>query len=362
MGGPRRGWAVVLWSLLAWGLSVESVAPQSWPCEVQTSDRIVAVGDVHGAHDRFVAILRAARLVDERERWIGGRATLVQTGDVLDRGSDSRRTLELLRTLERDAARAGGRVIPLLGNHELMRIVGDWRYVSQAEYEAFRTSRSSDLRERALTQLLADAAARAKAEGTRFDADRFREQYGRETPLGAIEMRLAFDGKGDYGRWVRARPTVARVNGIVFLHGGVHESLASLGCAGINDLVRREMALLPLPPDQLVALTALKESGPLWYRGLALESEATLGPTVDQVLQRMQARAVVIGHTTVRSGRIATRFGGKVVQIDTGMLNGTFFPDGVPAALEIAGDQVTAVYLDRRETLHVPSLQSSAAR
>ena len=80
------------------------------PCDIRTSERVVAVGDVHGAYAQFAAILRAAVLIDGRDRWIGGRAILVQTGDVLDRGSDSRRALDLLRRLEREAAQARGRV------------------------------------------------------------------------------------------------------------------------------------------------------------------------------------------------------------------------------------------------------------
>ena len=91
---------------------------------------MVAVGDIHGAFDNFVAILRAAQVIDNRNRWIGGRTVLVQTGDILDRGPDSRKAIDLLRRLERDAQRAGGRVVSLLGNHELMRLISDWRYVS----------------------------------------------------------------------------------------------------------------------------------------------------------------------------------------------------------------------------------------
>ena len=77
---------------------------------------------------------------------------------------------------------------------------------------------------------------------------------------------------------------------------------------------------------------------------------------LDGILARLGARAIVIGHTTVLPGRIATRFGGRVVQIDTGMLDGTFYPKGVPAALELQGDTVTAIYLDRREPLPRRSL------
>src|SRR4029434_7702368 len=95
--------------------------PGGSPCDIQTTERVVAVGDIHGAFDGFVAILRAAQIIDSRNRWSGRRAVLVQTGDVLDRGPDSRKAIDLLRQLERDAQRAGGRVVSLLGNHELMR-------------------------------------------------------------------------------------------------------------------------------------------------------------------------------------------------------------------------------------------------
>ena len=87
---------IALALLLALGAPVGNPAAQSrgqapaFPCDVQTTERIVAIGDVHGAFDQFVAILRAAGLVDTRNRWSGRKAVFVQTGDVLDRGPDSR--------------------------------------------------------------------------------------------------------------------------------------------------------------------------------------------------------------------------------------------------------------------------------
>src|SRR6187399_3175135 len=77
-----------------------SAAPSA--CAIDGVARIVAVGDAHGAYDRYVAILRAAGLIDDRQRWAGGRTHLVQTGDLLDRGAGSRQILDLLRRLERD--------------------------------------------------------------------------------------------------------------------------------------------------------------------------------------------------------------------------------------------------------------------
>src|SRR5690348_11724373 len=86
-------------------------------CEFENVERIVAVGDVHGAYARMLEILRAAAVIDDRNRWVAGRTHLVQTGDVLDRGPDSRQALEFLRRLARDAQRQGGRVHALIGNH-----------------------------------------------------------------------------------------------------------------------------------------------------------------------------------------------------------------------------------------------------
>ena len=275
------------------------------PCNVTTTERVVAIGDVHGAHDQFVAILRAAGLIDARARWSGGRAVFVQTGDILDRGTDSRKVIDLLRRLEREARSAGGRVIALMGNHEFMRLAGDWRYVSPGEYKAFRDGES---------------------------------------------MRQAFAAGATYGDWMRARPAVARVNGVVFLHGGISDEAASLGCEAINETVMKETKALPGDPALVPSLFSSGEKGPLWYRGLAQEPESAFAPTLGSILNRMGARAIVVGHTPT-PGRMATRFGGRVVQIDTGMLGGAFFPGGVPSALLIEGHEMTAIYLDRREPL-----------
>src|SRR5262245_57389602 len=198
-------------------------------CNITTTERVVAVADVHGAYTNFVAILRAAGVLDNRDRWIGGRTILIQTGDILDRGDDSRRVVDLMRRLERDAQRAGGRVLSLLGNHELMRVLGDWRYVSPGELRAFRRTDSEELREQVYANVAAGAKERATAAKMRFDDRAFREQFMKEVPLGFIEMRQAFDA-GEYGMWVKARPTMAIVNGIAYMHGGVSEKAAPMGC------------------------------------------------------------------------------------------------------------------------------------
>jgi hypothetical protein len=185
----------------------------------------------------------------------------------------------------------------------------------------------------------------------------------KEVPLGFLEMRRAFDETGEYGRWVRERPTVVRVNGILFVHGGVSEKNASLGCEGLNAAVRRDMAALPVPAEQIPTLLPSTEDGPLWYRGMARDPEdASTSPlgavAVDRILKVMNARAVVVGHTPVLKGAITPRFDGRVILIDTGMLGGEFFPGGVASALEIQGTTFTAIYERGREAVPLPALQT----
>jgi hypothetical protein len=95
-----------------------------------------------------------------------------------------------------------------------------------------------------------------------------------------------------------------------------------------------------------LASLAAREDGPLWYRGLMQISE----DDVTDILAKQQARALVVGHTVAQSGRITTRFGGKVIAIDTGM-QPAYVPDGRASALEIRQETVTAIYTDSRDVL-----------
>ena len=78
------------------------------------SSRVVAIGDIHGDFDAFVGILGQARLIDPAQRWSGGNATLVQTGDFLDRGPKARAVMDLLMALQKDAPKQGGKIIVLM--------------------------------------------------------------------------------------------------------------------------------------------------------------------------------------------------------------------------------------------------------
>lgn len=113
------------------------------------SQRIVAIGDLHGDVHHALRALKMTGLVNHRNNWIGKRAILgsclsvrrqakpnaehkrdtVQTGDIVDRGKDTIALYHLFDQLREQAAAAGGAVVSLLGNHEYMNAMGDWPVV-----------------------------------------------------------------------------------------------------------------------------------------------------------------------------------------------------------------------------------------
>src|SRR5579864_8985262 len=216
------GIAVAVCAALAISAAAPRVEAAPSKCTIDGIERIVAVGDVHGAYEQFVQILKVAGLIDDRLHWSGGRTHLVQTGDVVDRGPDSRKAIDLLRQLIDEAPKAGGAVHALLGNHEAMRMLGDMRYVNAGEYQAFVTPRSETLRRQYVLQ----------------SPD---ERPVAETPLGLVEMRTAFGRDGEYGKWLRSLDAVMKINGVLFMHGSLSLKTAARSCDDMNEQIRREL-------------------------------------------------------------------------------------------------------------------------
>ena len=312
------------------------------------SPRIVAVGDLHGDHAAFVAILRAARLIAERGHWIGGDAVFVQTGDVVDRGPDSLRIIRDLMRLQGEAPRAGGRVVALVGNHEAMNVTGDLRYVHAGEYAAFATRDSRRRRDRYYEQNRSAIEAHYRQRDAALTGGRVRAQFERDTPLGAIEHAAAWRPTGEIGRWVASNPAVALIDGNLFAHGGVGSRYADLP---LDELNRRAAAALN-GRDQSDAAIINDSSGPLWYRGLIrrdadaeARANASAGPPAPsmeeelaQVLAAFGARRMIVGHTPNLAG-IQLLHGGRLVAIDTGI---SAHYGGPRTWLEIVDGEATA--------------------
>lgn len=279
--------------------------------------RIVAIGDLHGDYASYLTALQAAGVVDRRGRWIAGDTHLVQTGDIPDRGPDTRRIITHMAKLAREAAKRGGRVHNLMGNHEAMNVYGDLRYAVEGEFKAFASARSAALRDRYFSKLMEGLEQSQPDRHAALPAD-YREQWDREHPLGWVEHRAAWDPRwdpqGEMFRWVMQTRVAIQINDLVFVHGGIsraycRNSLASLTGMAQQALRRSESGKLGILEDEL---------GPLWYRGLAGVAPATSLATVDAILLNHAARRIVIGHTPT-SGVIWPRLDGRVIMIDTGM-------------------------------------------
>jgi hypothetical protein len=301
--------------------------------------KVVAVGDVHGDYDQLVTVLKDAGLVDAKLKWTGGKAHLVQTGDRLDRGPDSRKVMDLLQKLEKEAKKAGGMVHPLLGNHEAMNMLGDLRYVTPEEYAAFKGTDSERYREALWEQRSQARKQRGEPELTEADHKKFLE----ETPLGWVEHRLAFAPKGTYGKWLAAQNAVIRIGDTLFLHGGISPKYGDFSLTDLNEKIRAELK----EPDPMTALVSQDPEGPLWYRGLA-SGDAILLPHLEAVLAKHGCRRMVIGHTPTDGLLVMPRYGGRVLMIDVGLAKAY---GGPPAALLLEGGQAFALHRGKRLAL-----------
>lgn len=353
------------------------------------SRRIVAVGDVHGAFAAFHSILHEAELVDEEGHWSGGRATLVQTGDLVDRGADSLRVVEWLMNLQEEAAAAGGEVIVLLGNHETMNLMGDMRYVTPEMMDPLVDKDSAKRRQEMCKEWTRIVRHRAKEEGSRSaPASALRAHCEEQHPLGWVEYFETMSPGAPIGSWLRSRPSAVRLDGIVFVHGGIGLELAGKPLEELNLEVYRELVVfdkirrwlveqaLIVPsaslsemaqavhfvagddgetPDEIAPFFQLSETlllrpdGPFWFRGYAEWSEEEGREKMPAILAELDARHVVTGHNPQDTARITPRFDDAVFLIDTGMLEEAY--EGVPSALELDDGEITAIYLNGRQTL-----------
>lgn len=346
--------------------------------------RVVAISDVHGAFEPMVRTLQNASVINDANRWIAGDTHLVVVGDLLDRGPDSRAVMDFLMTLEREAATAGGRVHVLVGNHEVMNLVGDLRYVSAEEYAAFADDETAAERQRGF-----DAWRRRMPAD--MDAEDLEAEFNDKVPPGFYAHRRAFAADGQYGQWLLSKPLIVVVNGTAFVHGGLSPLVASLGLDGVNNRLMNDvrsyvdqMAMLEragilLPTDNfydharlidqylpsatttaevLTAMTTLRElaasdvhalDGPLWYRGNVACNQLIERDRLQPALEAIGATRVVIGHTPTPSRRALQRLDGRVLEIDTGMLNDYYRGRG--HALILLGDVVGVVSEESKEML-----------
>lgn len=261
--------------------------------------RVIAIGDLHGDFSATKKAFRLGGVIDESEKWSGGKLVVVQTGDQLDRGPEEREILEFLERLQKEAEEAGGRLVVLNGNHETMNVMGDFRYVVDGAMNAF------------------DSYAPASPLSIQVD--------------GMSKSRAAaFLPGGGAALLLSRRPLIVMVGETVFVHGGVTPQHLSYGIDKLNQESKEWMLGKTMLPPRLVA----DDSGPLWTR---IYGERELPESacriLDQTLQRLGAQRMVVGHT-VQQGGMSGACGDRVFRIDVGL--SAAYGDHPVQVLEIA--------------------------
>lgn len=305
-------------------------------------ERIVAVGDLHGDYDAWRRIASGAGLTDPQGNWSGGTTTLVQLGDVTDRGPYSLKIIRHLQQLQAQAHAAGGKIIVLLGNHESMNVIGDLRYVHPGEYAAFVDDRSEGRREETWRANRKAIEAAFLQSGSLKDRKDLKQRWFDVTPLGKLEHRRAWEPGGELGRWAASLPAVVKLGRTLFAHGGLSIERARRSLDAINQELSAALASGD-PGDQTKIEDRL---APLWYRGNIMRSEEDAGRLASdkelaEILAYHGADRLVIGHTPATKGIEATAQG-RLIRVDTGI---SAYYKGIASYLEIRGNSVRAFEL-----------------
>lgn len=274
-----------------------------------TGRRIVAIGDLHGDLRAARAALRLGGVMDSLDHWSGGTTIVVQTGDLLDRGDDEPALFALFDRLASEAARAGGAVHVLNGNHELMNAYLDFRYTTDSGFRSFHPTRDT-----AGVVLPAKVTAKQR------------------------ERALAFHPGGEMARVLASHPVMMVLDGTAFAHGGILLANAQLGIARVNaDVSAWLRGDAPQP-----AWIKGKDS-PVWSRIYSKNPDAQACAMAHQVLGMVGARRMVVGHSIQKQG-ITSYCDGAIWAIDVGM---SAFAGGPIQVLEIRGDQLRVLKAGR---------------
>lgn len=294
-------------SRLEVGLRVLDAEP---PCELPEAKEVFAVSDIEGECEAFVAMLVAGGVIDLDLNWTFGDGRLVVVGDVFDRGLHVTECLWLCYALEARARDAGGGAHFLLGNHEVMNLEGDVRYV--------------------------------------------RKKYQANAALLGRSQRDLYSTQSVLGRWLRTRNAAIRIGRDLYVHGGVSPQAASIvardGMRALNDELRAALLAGSLPEIASPRLSSVVDStyGWIWYRGYFKDPRATSGE-VDAALAAHDVDRIVVGHTLV--DRVGFHYDGRVLAIDvrhaSGAGEGALLRDGSWHRVSRTGE-IEPIEKDRR--------------
>ena len=253
------------------------------PVEVENLEyhgdfKLGAISDIHGQFDTFIELLKNNEVIDQQGNWAFENGHFVVAGDIFDRGPQVTEVLWFLYDLEKQAENKGGKLHVLLGNHDVMVLNGNLRSVHPKYTETAKILNQP-----------------------------FNSLFNKGTVL---------------GDWLRTRPVLLNINGILFTHGGLHPDLVAkdLDINQINKAFKQQLIESELDQDRNELGNFLhKGHGPIYYRGY-FQGELATEEQIDELLKHFKITNIVVGHTTHR--QIETRYNGKVIVIDANMKSG----------------------------------------
>lgn len=285
---------------------------QTEKAEFSNVKKILSIGDIHGHYNALVNYLKVNEVIDEDLQWIWGDGHIVFLGDVFDRGNEVTESLWFIYQLDLKAREHGGRVHMLLGNHEVMVMLNDTRYLNR-KYEVF--------------------------------SNYFMRDYADFFNMDAI-----------LGQWLRTRNSIIRINDCIFSHAGISPTVYNrrISLDRMNSLIRDFLAVnsdTPVLDAELTSLV-LNSEGPLWYRGYILDgiggTKSITEKQVNSILKYYKASKIIIAHTEVK--RMISLFEGKVIAIDVPIRTDEIVPealfieDGNFYRLTGSGEKISCIF------------------
>jgi hypothetical protein len=242
----------------------------SAPAVYPAAEKILALSDIEGNFEAFRSLLLGNGVIDGQYNWTFGKGHLVLNGDCFDRGEHVTPCLWLLYSLEEKAVQQGGYVHFILGNHEIMNMSGDLRYLN--------------------------------------------DKYLYNARLLGLDYRQLYSPATELGRWLVTKNIMEKIGPVLFVHGGVAAfvNLLDYSLPALNRLCRPWYFTPELAPPVVYNLLYSSES-PFWYRAYAMGGASM--QQVNNTLRKFDVQHIVIGHTTVE--QVTTFFDKKVIDIDT---------------------------------------------
>lgn len=251
---------------------------------------VAALSDFHGKYDLMIELLTNNNIIDENKNWAFGKGHFVITGDIFDRGDKVTEILWFLYNLEQQAKKSGGDIHLTLGNHEVMVLNGDLRYLHPKYIETSKQLNKP-----------------------------FEKLFSKESIL---------------GNWLRSKPVLVKVNNMLFAHGGFHPSLAieERSLVEINTVFKDSLIKAELDkPREGWAKYLHKTNGPIWYRGYftadrgkasRAKDKGATSSEIDLLLKHFDVQHLIVGHTSQK--QIETRYQGRVIAIDSSIKRGNY--------------------------------------